>query len=333
MVSNPLVAADAGRLADVTRAQSELAALGADLGLVMASAVRHALQLTSADGSVLELAEGEDMVYRATAGAAHPKLGLRLKRHKSLSGMCLDSGETLRCDDAELDARVDREACRNVGLRSMVVVPLRLRDKPVGALKVFSSRTAAFGNADTQVLGLLADQLGASMHLATQNFSAELLHRATHDALTGLANRSLFYDRLRSLISHTSRENDRLAVVYMDMDGLGAINGQHGHGAGDAALVEFAARASAAARKVDLLARIGGDQFAVILPHVLSRDVAMLVERRLRAAVTAPFHLGDAVLPLSASTGLALFPEDGEEPDELLARADAAMRANRELQQ
>src|SRR5262245_44639382 len=140
------------QLLAVIRTQTEIAKLGLDLNGVMTLVAERALGATGATGAVVELAEGADLVYRAVAGTAAGMLGLRLNRKASLSGLCVESAATLRCDDTETDSRVDREACRKVGLRSMIVVPLIHHGDAVGALKVFSPALAAFGDREIQLL-------------------------------------------------------------------------------------------------------------------------------------------------------------------------------------
>ncbi|VVU48632.1 GAF domain-containing protein [Burkholderia anthina] len=116
--------------------QTEIAKLGLDLGSVMAYVTEQVPHLTGASGAVVEFAEGDDMVYRAASGSAAGMLGLRLRRSGSLSGLCVTRGELLHCTDSETDPRVDRDACRRVGLRSMLVMPLMHADTTVGVLKV-----------------------------------------------------------------------------------------------------------------------------------------------------------------------------------------------------
>lgn len=110
-------------LLEIIRTQTEIAKAGMDLGNVMALVAERTQQLTNAVGAVVELAEGDDMVYRAASGSAASQLGLRIGREGSLSGLCVRERKILVCDDSETDERVDREACRKVGLRSMIVVP------------------------------------------------------------------------------------------------------------------------------------------------------------------------------------------------------------------
>ncbi len=282
--------------------------------------------LTGAHGAVIELAEGDAMVYRASSGIAAPQLGLRLQRQSSLSGLCVEQGQALRCDDSESDPRVDREACRRVGLRSMIVAPLKHQDTVVGALKVVSRDARAFTDVDQRILGLMCDLVAASMFHAARYETSELYHRATHDPLTGLANRALFFDRLRSQLELAQRNASPLAILNVDMDGLKPINDRFGHRAGDAAIKELASRIKDTFRESDTVARVGGDEFAVILPQ-RDRDGAEQHTQRLAQNIETPFRFGEQPLALGASIGAAAFPDDGTEPDVLLEHADHAMYA------
>jgi diguanylate cyclase (GGDEF)-like protein len=281
--------------------------------------------ITGATGAVVELAEGDDMVYRAVAGAAANLLGLRLQRKNSLSGQCVDSGTTLRCDDSETDARVDRDACRKVGLRSMIVVPLIHLGAAAGVLKVFSPRSHAFGAGDIRLLGLMSELIAAAMYHATKYGGDELFRQATTDPLTGLANRALFLDRLRHGLAKARREKHTLVVMMLDMDGLKPINDQHGHRAGDAAIKEMANRLAAEARQSDTVARLGGDEFALVLFPVADRACTLRVAQRIATRCDQPFTFENHTFLLGASIGMALFPEDGDQPDTLLEKADLRM--------
>lgn len=119
--------------------------------------------LTHAAGSVVEIAEGDEMVYTACSGTLAKSLGLRLKRATSLSGLSVAKAEVLHCQDSEKDPRVDREACRKVGARSMICVPLLYQQKAIGVLKVVSPEANKFTERDVAVLHLIANLLSATM--------------------------------------------------------------------------------------------------------------------------------------------------------------------------
>ncbi|KIF81526.1 sensor domain-containing diguanylate cyclase [Noviherbaspirillum autotrophicum] len=317
---------DSRILLEIIRTQAEVAKAGVDLGTVMDIVAKQSQQLTRAAGAVVELAEDDDMVYRAASGIAERQLGLRLKLNTSLSGTCVRERQILQCIDSETDTRVNRDACRRVGLRSMIVVPLNHLDTTVGVIKVMSAEVGAFSKSDIQILHLMSDLIAAAMFHATRFESNELYWRATHDALTGLANRALYYDRLRQSLALAKRHDERLAILNVDMDGLKPINDTLGHRAGDAALKEMASRISAECRQSDTLARMGGDEFAMILPRVTdTRAVEQYCARVSENISRAPWKFDNQTLKLRASIGYAVFPDDSEDMDDLIELADQAM--------
>lgn len=315
------------QLMDVIAIQTEVAKRGLDLGAVMDLVVERTLSLVDADGAAIELAEGGDMVYRAAAGTAAPQIGLRLDVNTSLSGLCVRTGETLRCDDSETDPRVDREACRRVGLRSMIVMPLKHNSLTVGALKAMSNQPDKFSDADVQLLGLLSEVVGAAMFFAAKYDVEELFRRATHDGLTGLANRSLFMDRLRTVISQGDRELRPAGVLMIDMDGLKYVNDTFGHRAGDAVIAEFAHRLKVAARGTDTVARLGGDEFGIILMPVDMPEGLDAAIKRLTIEIEPPFTFEGRLYQLRASIGCAAFPNEEAELERLIELADSRMYA------
>jgi diguanylate cyclase (GGDEF)-like protein len=320
------------RLLGVIRMQTEIAKLGLDLGSVMTLVAQRSQEMVRADGAVVEIAEGEDMVYSAATGIATPHLGLRLARKDSLSGLCMEANEPLYCRDSELDGRVNREACRLIGLRSMIVVPLRHEDHAIGVLKVMARNPVAFPYEDLEQLGMMSELIAASMYHSARLGESELFHRATHDPLTDLPNRALFFERLRQCLAHAEREGHRCGVLAIDMDGLKIINDRLGHRAGDTALRELAKRLNDAARSADTVARLGGDEFGIILSSVEDRHAAELATTRYADALTgATLQFEGQTLPLAASIGLALFADDAREIGELLDCADRAMYSNKRI--
>lgn len=152
-----------------------------------------------------------------------------------------------------------------------------------------------------------------------------LEHRALHDPLTELANRSLFFDRLRQSLHAARREAAQVALVMLDLDGFKAINDEYGHSTGDEVLKEMGVRLSSGLRATDTAARIGGDEFAWILPRVSSRDsVQRMVHKRL-SAVRVPIIVGSHELHVGITAGIAIYPDDGRDVDTLLRHADLAM--------
>ena len=156
---------------------------------------------------------------------------------------------------------------------------------------------------------------------------ASEIEKAIHyDALTQLPNRMLLSDRMRQALIRAKRNTEMVAVVTIDLDGFGYVNENHGHDAGDVVLVECAKRMSATVRTDDTVARIGGDEFAILLVGVGSNRLCEQTIDRVLAVLTTPFYIGDGrYVEISGSVGYSLFPEDDADPDTLLRHADHAM--------
>lgn len=153
----------AGRLSAVVATQQEVLAAISDLDKVMTLVVERTPEATNGDGAVIEVVEGEEMVYRAGSGAAKEQAGLRLGMMKSLSGQAVREKTLLRCDNTETDLRVDATACRALGIRSMMIAPLLEGTVAVGALKTFSRHAQTFTDLDAYVLQLLAGMTSAAL--------------------------------------------------------------------------------------------------------------------------------------------------------------------------
>ncbi len=152
-----------------------------------------------------------------------------------------------------------------------------------------------------------------------------LEHMAYHDPLTQLPNRTLLADRLQQALAHAQRMNEILAVCYFDLDDFKEVNDKHGHEAGDALLVQFANRMRSCLRESDTIARMGGDEFALLLCGLGSIEECNLALERLLEAVNLPFTLNGMSASVSASIGYTIFPSDNSMPDTLLRHADHAM--------
>ncbi len=154
---------------------------------------------------------------------------------------------------------------------------------------------------------------------------------ARFDELTGLANRALFHDRLEKALAAARRHRCHLAVILLDLNGFKAVNDSLGHRSGDALLCRVGERLRETLRQTDTVARLGGDEFAMIIEDLRHREDAVLVARKLLDAIAPAFEIDGEAVAVSASLGVALYPGDADEPEALLARADAAMyRAKRE---
>jgi diguanylate cyclase len=299
-------------LAEVVATQHAISASDFELDAVMSEIVTQTRRLTRADGAVVEMVEGDELVYRAVAGSSESYLGRRLKIATSLSGRCASSGEIVLCDDSETDARVDPEVTRKVGARSMVVVPLRHRDEVAGVLKVTSRQPSAFGERELRVLQMMADVLGSAI------VRAELLDKlavaATTDALTALPNRRSWEERVPLELARARRLRKPFTVAVVDIDHFKAYNDTNGHPAGDRLLAQCARVWAGELREIDHLARIGGEEFGLALPGCSATEAVDVLAR-----------LREAIRPLcTVSAGIAEW-DAAEDWRELVARADAAL--------
>ena len=159
-----------------------------------------------------------------------------------------------------------------------------------------------------------------------ENIALADSHRqAVTDSLTGLPNRRLFLDRAERATAKARRDGERVGVMIIDLDRFKEVNDTLGHHSGDVMLQEIARRLTATVRESDTIARLGGDEFAVLLPDLADAAGAEAVASALSAAIAEPILLGDLSLDTEASIGIALFPGDGDDVDQLLQRADVAM--------
>jgi two-component system cell cycle response regulator len=208
---------------------------------------------------------------------------------------------------------------------SLLAVPLRARNRTLGALVLMAPR-GSFDASSRRVLEILANQAAATVSLIKDREQQRQL--AVRDGLTGLYNRRAFNELLVSAIANEDRRDDgQLALVILDLDHFKKLNDSFGHPAGDAALRSVARLLAQHLRKGDQAARYGGEEFVVIFPGA-NRDRGVHGAERLRLAVAKHRLVFEgARIPLGASFGVAIWPTDGKEPDDLLASADRALYA------
>lgn len=185
-------------------------------------------------------------------------------------------------------------------------------------LELFEARSA-LAQARSELVGTRADELRAR-------------HMALHDGLTLLPNRSFFHERLTQALAQTEATAQTLAVLYLDLDDFKPINDLHGHETGDELLKIVAARLTRTVRADDMASRVGGDEFACLLGDVPTREQLSELARKLVHAISATVQIGDVVLQVRPSIGIALWPADGSTADLLLKTADAAMYRAKRLQ-
>lgn len=211
------------------------------------------------------------------------------------------------------------------GIRSMAVLPLIVSDEAVGVLALYTSESEFFQEEELKLLTELAGDISFAIdHIDKQE---RLNYLAYYDVLTGLANRSLFLERVAQYMRSAVSGGHKLAIGLIDLERFKSINDSLGQPAGDALLKQVAQWLAHKAADANLLARLDADHFAIVLPQVLSDgNLVRLVENLMAAFLEHPFRLNDAVFRIGIKVGIALFPDDGSDADTLFRNAEAALK-------
>jgi diguanylate cyclase (GGDEF)-like protein len=227
------------------------------------------------------------------------------------------SGNHLLTDGATLPLAWARS------LRSAALIPVRSGDKVRGVLCVCCKQTEAFGADELNFVEATASVLSTAL----QRIDSEvrLAYLAQFDPLTGLPNRALLADRFSQMIVQAKRRRSPLAVLSIDLDEFKAVNDTLGHAGGDALLKEVGLRLQSAVRTGDTVARISGDEFAVVLADLVRPEDAALVAQKVIDRLAEAVEIQGNEVFVTASVGVAAFPADGADAETLLGAADAAM--------
>lgn len=159
----------------------------------------------------------------------------------------------------------------------------------------------------------------------------ELAYLANNDPLTDLPNRNLLRDRVKQALAHARRSGERVALLFLDLDGFKFVNDSYGHALGDVLLTVVAGRLRRVVRAEDTVARLGGDEFVILLAGLSAAEDASLVAHKALSDLSVPLHVGDYLLHVTGSIGISLFPDDGDSYEVLLKHADVAMYRAKEL--
>lgn len=221
-----------------------------------------------------------------------------------------------------LRARADNDHSRG----GLLGVPLDTHKGSIGALLL---RHAADGTAYTEqhkeLLNFVSTQIATAIE--RKRLHEQLLRLAQSDVLTGLPNRALLDDRLEMALARAHSTRCGMSLLYLDLDRFKAINDTLGHDAGDQLLREIARRLKASVRKQDTVARMGGDEFVIVLEGVAQRQQAAAIADNIRRIVVEPIRIDETSVVVEPSIGIAVHPEDGSDARSLLRRADEAMFA------
>jgi diguanylate cyclase (GGDEF)-like protein/PAS domain S-box-containing protein len=232
------------------------------------------------------------------------------------------SGRPLELADDVL-APESKGAASAGATEAWLAMPLIAQEEAIGVLVLKSFPGTSYSDKDKELLHFVSAQVATAIERRQSN--DELVRSALYDELTGLPNRRLFRDRMKSVLARCRRRQGSLAVLYIDIDDFKQVNDSLGHAAGDLLLQKVALRLKRCVREEDTVARFGGDEFVVLLGEVSAQADALAVADKIRSAVRKPIHVDSLVLQARASIGVALYPEHGLEIEQILKHADQAM--------
>lgn len=258
-----------------------------------------------------------ELVIEAEAGYGPELIGRRVRMGEGLAGAAADTGEALLANSV---AQEPRYVALDPGIRSALSLPLKYREELMGVLSLESRQAYAFSQQDVLTLRTLADQLAIALHNAHAYQVA--LEQAITDGLTGLKTHRFFMEALDGEWRRSTRSGHMFSVIMMDLDGFKQVNDRHGHLEGDKVLTAVANLLNDRARQSNVVARYGGDEFAILMPETRTDQAEVLAER-LRGNIESDRYL--AAHGVTASFGIATFPLHGPTQEEILRVADSGM--------
>jgi PAS domain S-box-containing protein/diguanylate cyclase (GGDEF)-like protein len=244
---------------------------------------------------------------------------------RGMSGRAIKEKRPVIANDIQNDPRAQmREQCKERGIGSLVMLPLIVRGEGIGLLALYAKEVGFFDDEEMKLLVELAGDVSFALdHIEKEE---KLDYLAYYDSLTGLANRSLFHERLTQYVSAAQNDKSTLAVAVVDVDRFKTINDTLGRQAGDELLRQIAGRIENHAGPVRM-ARISADRFAIVRSGASSEsEIARLIEQWLEECFGPPYVVGGTELRVSAKAGIALFPNDGADADALFQNAEAALK-------
>ena len=309
--------------------------LGLDLDDVLDTIARCALELLDARDASIMLAAGRRELRTVATRGDSAAVGARVRFGHGVAGRVAATHEPLL-----ITGELDHSA---PGLRlsepptpeSSMSVPLIHRDNLLGVLNVNARRGEPYTEHDLRALSVFGEQAAsaianAQLYQAQRLMASQKLFQALHDPLTRLPNRALFLERVTRALGRQRREDQRVAILLLDLDDFKRINDSLGHAAGDEVLIGFAERVRSSLRSTDTVARFGGDEFGILVEQVSGQQEAVAAAERLLEVLQEPFAVGDREVRLTGSVGIALEIPGETTQEELLRNADTALHAAKE---
>lgn len=283
--------------------------------------LREAARGLGLDRATLARLDGSDLVDEETDTG--PGTGDRLPVERTIAGAAVLGSGTFAVIDT---AATPDFAALAQGFRCVLAAAFRVGDdRYVLTFGSTQPRSELFSEGDWHYVEMVVESLLRGIERRTGD--ARIKHLAYVDALTSLPNRVALHERLDEALVESQRVGARTAVLFLDIDGFKAVNDTVGHRGGDVVLAEVAQRLRGTLRREEYIGRLGGDEFAIVMPHIADRTDIESIAQRIGAVLTFPFGVDTYRFSLSASIGVAIFPDDAADREDLLACADAAMYA------
>jgi diguanylate cyclase (GGDEF)-like protein len=291
----------------------------------------EALPVTGA-GIVLIGDEREPCIVAASDERVEELEALQNELHEGPCLTAFSSDQPVLLPDLSADGGFPRYSgrARGKGLAAVFAFPLRVEGCRLGALDLYRDSPGPLSDADLAAADVLAGVaaaylFNARMRSIARESERELRHRSLHDALTGLPNRTLFEERLEQAVRRGTRSDRMAALLFVDLDEFKSVNDRFGHQLGDELLTRVASRLASIVRPGDTLARLAGDEFAILCEDLSDPAQGEAIARRVSAVLSTPLPCGGHLIAVTASVGVAFSGPESQIPSGLLRDADVAM--------